>query len=156
MKKAIFLLIVLIPAISCQQTKQTGQTAEEYQAEVKEKIAQFNKLYFEAWENEDLDSTLFFLDEGFINMFSFGPSQTKEECREGFKNVFDMYSIVEVEYESVELIADQNYAFETGFFKQKWISNDKQDTVLFDMRGISVFKKQEDGGWKMFRLVGQQ
>ena len=156
MKKAIYLLLVLIPVISCQQTKQTGQTAEEYQAEVKEKIAQFNKLYFEAWENEDLDSTLFFLDEGFINMFSFGPSQTKEECREGFQNVIDMYSIEDVKYERVELIADQNYAFETGFFKQTWISNDKQDTVLFDMRGMSVFKKQEDGSWKMFRLVGQQ
>jgi ketosteroid isomerase-like protein len=155
MKKVIFLVIVLA-VISCQQTKQTGQTAEEYQAEVKEKIAQFNKLYFEAWENELLDSTLFFLDEGFINMFSFGPSQTKEECREAFQNVFDMYSIEDVKYESVELLADQNYAIETGLFKQTWISNDKQDTVRFDMRGMSVFKKQEDGSWKMFRLVGQQ
>ena len=156
MKKALYLLLVLIPVLSCQQTKQTGQTAEEYQAEVKEIIAQVDKLYFEAWENELLDSTMFFIDERFINMFSFGPSQTKEECWEAFQNVIDMYSIEDVKYESVELIADQNYAFETILFKQKWISNDKQDTILFDMRGMSVFKKQEDGSWKLFRLVGQQ
>jgi ketosteroid isomerase-like protein len=156
MKKAHLLLILLILLVSCQQTEKIGQTAEEYQAEVKEKIDQFNKLFFEAWKNEELDSTLFFLDEGFINMFSFGPSlTTKEECREAFKNVFDTYSIEDVEYESVETIADQNYTFETWLFKQKWISNDKQDTILFDMRGMYVYKKQTDGSWKLFRLIGQ-
>ena len=156
MKKVIYLLLVLIPVLSCQQTKQTGQTAEEYQAEVKENIAQFNKLYFEAWENELLDSSLFFLDEGFINMFGFGLSQTKEQCREAWQDIFDMYSIEGVEFNSIELIVDNDYAFETSLFKQKWITNDKQDTILFDMRGMTVFKKQEDSSWKIFRLIGQQ
>lgn len=156
MKKGILLLIVLIPVISCKQVKQTGQTAEEYHAEVKEKIAQINNLYFEAWENKDLDSTLNFLDDGFINMYSFGSTQTKEECREGFKSIFDAYSIEDVEYRSEECIVDENYAFVTGVLKQKWIANDEQDTVLQVARGISVFRKQEDGGWKMFRLVAQQ
>jgi ketosteroid isomerase-like protein len=155
MKKAIFLVVVLA-VISCQQTKQNAQTTEEYQAEVKEEIAQIDKLYIEAWENEDLDSILFFLDEGFINMFSFGMSMTKKECRDNFANVFDTYSIEDVEYESIEVIADQNYAFETMLFQQKWITNDKQDTILFDMRGMSVFKKQEDDSWKLFRNFGQQ
>ena len=40
-------------------------------------------------------------------------------------------------------------------FKQKWITNDKQDTIHFDMRGMTVFKKQDDGSWKIFRLFGQ-
>jgi ketosteroid isomerase-like protein len=156
MKKAIYFGIVLIFFMSCQQKKQTNTTSEEYQAEVKQQIAQLDKLYFEAWENKDLDSTLSFLDKGFINMFSFGLSQTKEECREAWSGVFDAYSIDNVEFKSIELIADLNYAFETGLFKQRWITNDKQDTLLFDMRGITVFKKQGDGGWKMFRLIGQQ
>ena len=155
MKKAIFLVVVLA-VISCQQTKQIDPTSEEYQAKVKEEIAQIDRLYIEAWENEDLDSLLFFLDEGFINMFSFGPSQTKEECREAFPNVFDTYSIEDVEYERVEVIADQNYAFGMMLFQQKWITNDKQDTILFDMRGMGVFKKQEDDSWKLFRNFGQQ
>jgi ketosteroid isomerase-like protein len=156
MKKTPLLLIPLILLVSCQPSKQIDPTSEEYQAQVKEEIFQLNKLYFEAWENELLDSTLFFLDEGFINMFSFALYQTKEDCREDWKNAFDTYSIEGVEYKRIELIADQNYAFETGLFKQKWITNDKQDTLLFDMRGLTVFKKQEDGSWKMFRLVGQQ
>ena len=156
MKKTIFLGIVLIFVLSGQPTKQIDSTSEEYQAEVKEKITQLEKLFYEAWENEDLETGLSILDEGFINMFSFALYQTKEECREDWKNVFDSYLIEDVEFERIELIADQNYAFETGLFKQKWITNDNQDTLLFDMRGLTVFKKQEDSSWKMFRLVGQQ
>lgn len=156
MKHSICLLLMLIAVISCQQTTQPGQTEEEYQAEAKEEITQLSNLYFEAWENEDLDSTMFFLDEGLINMFSFNMSQTKDEGREDWKSVFDTYSVEDVEFKRVELIVDRNYAFETGLFKQKWITNDKQDTLSFDMRGMTVYKKQEDGSWKMFRLMGQQ
>ncbi len=129
---------------------------EEYQAEVKEKIAQLDKLYFEAWENEELETCLSALDEGFINMFYFDMSMSKEQCRDGFADVFDTYSIEDVEYESVEVIADQNYTVETGLLQQKWITNDKQDTILFDVRLITVFKKQEDSSWKWFRHYAQQ
>jgi ketosteroid isomerase-like protein len=155
MKKAPLFLTLLIFCISCQQTVQTGQTTEEYKTEVKETIAKSVKLFYEAWENEDVDSTLFFLDEGLINMFDFGMSVTKEECREGFQEVFDTYSIEGVEFKIIEVIVDNDYAFETEMFKQKWISNDKQDTILFDMRPMFVFKKQDDGSWKIFRLIGQ-
>lgn len=154
MKKVSLLSIVLILVMSCQQ--QNVQTPEEYQAEVKEEITQLNRLYLEAWENEDVDSVLYFVDEGFINMFYLGMSMTKEQCRDGFANVFDTYSVEDVEYEIVEVIADQNYAVETGLLKQKWITNDKQDTTFFDMRGMNVWKKQEDGSWKIFRGIGQQ
>jgi len=82
-------------------------------------------------------------------------STTKEQCRDGFADVFDTYSIEDVEYESVEVIADQNYTVETGLLQQKWITNDKQDTILFDVRLITVFKKQEDSSWKWFRHYAQ-
>jgi ketosteroid isomerase-like protein len=156
MKHFIYLLPALILAISCQTATRNSPSEEENQAKAQAEINRLSNLYFEAWENEDLDSTLFFLDEGFINMFGMGMSQTKEECREDWKNVFDTYLVKDVEYSPVELIIDRHYAFETGLFKQKWITLDEQDTLLFDMRGMSVWKKQEDGSWKMFRLMGQQ
>ena len=150
---SILLATFLLIAISCQQPE---QLPENYQDEVKQKIAETLMFYFEAWENEDLDSTMTFIDEEYINMFSFGFSKTKEEGREIFKNIFDTNSVEDVEYKRVECIVDKNYAFETWFLKQKWVTNDKQDTISFDMRGLTVFKKQEDGCWKMFRLMGQQ
>jgi ketosteroid isomerase-like protein len=154
MKKAIF-LVVVIAVISCQQTKQIDSTSEEYQAKVKEEITQLDRLYYEAWENEDLETCLSMLDEGFINMFYFGMSMSKEQCSDGFADVFDTYSIEDVKYESVEVIADKNYAIETLLFQQKWITNDNQDTTLFDIRSITVFKKQEDSSWKWFRHYAQ-
>jgi len=146
----------VIAFASCQQSKQIDSTSEEYQAKVKEEISQNTRLYLEAWDNEDLDSVMYFLDEGYINMFSADMANTKEQCPEDFTNVFDKYSVEDVEYETIEVIADQNYAVSTGHLKQKWITNDKQDTVLFDMRGMNVWKKQEDGSWKLFRGIGQQ
>ena len=155
MKKVIFLVVVLA-VISCQQSKQIDPISQEYQAKVKEEIAQLDRLYFEAWENKDLETCLSALDEGFINMFYFDMSMPKEQCRDGFADVFDTYSIEDVEYESVEVIADQNYAVETLLLQQKWITNDKQDTILFDVRLITVLKKQEDSSWKWFRHFAQQ
>jgi ketosteroid isomerase-like protein len=155
MKKTPLFLTFLVFFISCQQTVQTGQATEEYKMEVKEAIAKSNKLSYEAWENKDLDSTLFFYDEGFINMFNFELSYTKQECREGFQEIFDTYSTEGIEFKSIDLVVDNDYAIETGMFKQKWITIDKQDTIHFDMRTMTVFKKQDDGSWKIFRLIGQ-
>ena len=151
---SIFIAIVLFVAISCQPQPQ--QSKEDYQKEVKQKIAEVDKLWLEAWENEDLDSVMTFLDDGFMNMFNFNLYLNKEQCVEGFKDVFDTYMVEDIEYNTIEIIVDQSYAFETQLFKQKWITNDKQDTTYFDMRIVRVFKKQDDGSWKVFREIGQQ
>jgi ketosteroid isomerase-like protein len=155
MKNYIFYLIAtfLLAGYSCQQKQ---EVTEEYKNDVKQKITELDKLWIEAWDNEDLDSLLTFLDDGFVNMFSFGFTKTKEECPPEFKKLFDAHSIEGVEYETVEIVVDQNFAFETQLFKQKWIANDKQDTTYFDMRNLLVFKKQGDGNWKLFRTMGQQ
>lgn len=155
MKNYIFFLIatLLLAGYSCQQKQ---QVTEEYKNEVKQKIAELDKLYHEAWENEDLDSTLFFYDDDFVNTFFFNMNLNKEQTRESFQELFDTYSIEGVEYKTIEIFVDQNYAFETQLFKQKWITNDKQDTTHFDLRIMYVFKKQEDDSWKIFRFIAQE
>jgi len=149
----IFIAALMLVFLSCQQHHE--QSNESYQEEVKQQITEMTKLYLEAWVNKDLDSLMTFLDEDFINMFYFGMSSDKKQCREGFPNVFNNYSIEDLEYKITEIVADQNYAFGTMLFKQKWITNDKQDTIYFDMRSMGVYKKQEDGSWKLFWSIGQ-
>jgi len=146
-------LLCLLILTCCQQGTKLPET---YQDDVCNELSQLSALYFEAWENEDLDSVMFFLDKDMLNMFSFGPATNFEENRESFINVFDTYSVEDVKYERTECLVDSKYAFDTGWFEQKWISNDTQDTISFKMRGMSVWKKQEDGSWKMFRLIAQQ
>ena len=155
MKTYLSILIALSLAtfISCQP--QSQQSPENYQQEEKQKIAEVTKLWLKAWQNEDLDSVPFFLDDDFMNMFYFELFSNKEQSRTDFPSVFDTYSIEDVEYKTIEIIVDQNYAFETQLFKQKWITNDKQDTTYFDMRVIHIFKKQDDGSWRLFREIGQ-
>ncbi len=150
---SVLMAMLLLATFSCRQEQ---QNQEAYQNEVKQKIAELDKHFFEAWENEDLETVMTYLDDDFINMFSFGKPNNKEQCREAFQNVIDTYLVEDVEFESVELIVDRNYAIETSLFNQKWITNDNTDTIFFDMRAMTVFKKQENGDWKMFRLIGQQ
>ena len=138
---------------SCQQGT---KLPEDYQDQVCKELSESMTKSLEAWEKEDLETYLTFLDKDMLNMFSFGPAQNLEECRKSFIDVFDNYSIEGVKWEPVECIVDHNLAFLTSLFEQKWISNDKQDTISFKMRGMSVSRKQEDGSWKMFRLIGQQ
>lgn len=145
------LCLLILPC--CQQ----GTTLPEtYQDDVCNELSQLGKLYFEAWADEDMDSVLFFLDKDFLNMFSYGPATNLEENIESFKNVADTYSIEDVKYEETECLVDHIYAFTTGWFEQKWITNDMQDTISFRMRGMTVWKNHEDGSWKMFRLIAQQ
>jgi ketosteroid isomerase-like protein len=154
--KKVTLLLALVCLLFLTCCQQGTKLPENYQAEVCDELSQLNTPYFEAWANEDLDSVLFFLDKDFLNMFSYGPATNLEENIESFKNVFDTYSVEDVKYEETECLVDHIYAFTTGWFEQKWITNDMQDTISFKMRGMTVWKKQEDGSWKMFRLIAQQ
>jgi ketosteroid isomerase-like protein len=155
MKNYLSMLIamLLLATFSCHHNE---QNQEAYQNEAKQKIAELDKLYHKAWENENLDSTLLFYDDDFVNTFFINMNLNKEQTREGFQELFDNYSIEGVEYKTVEIFVDQNYAFETQLFKQKWITNDKKDTTYFDLRIMFVFKKQEDSNWKIFRFMAQQ
>jgi len=155
MKNSLSILsaILLLTCISCHQ--QPEQSAEDYQKEVQQKIAELDKMWFEAWENEDLNSAMSLLDEDFLNIFSFNLTWNKEEFREYFQEGININSIEDVHYKTVETVVDQNYAFNILLFKQKIINKVIQDTTYYDVRVMIVHKKQEDGNWKVFRLMGQ-
>lgn len=88
---------------TCQQEKKQ-ENSLEYQAEIAEILAQNIQKYLEAWKNDDLEKCLSFYDKDFLNMFSYGPDQNIEECRESFKNVFDDYSIEDVKLEKMKTL----------------------------------------------------
>lgn len=151
--KILAIIFSLLLSGSCQQGQ---KQPENYQARVCEELSQLDTKYFKAWDNENLDSVMFFFDKDFLNMFSYGPATNYQENVESLKNVFDAYSVEDVKYERIECFVDNKYAFETGLFEQRWISNDKEDTTFFKMRGLTVWRKQGDGTWKIFRLIAQQ
>ena len=148
----LFIPFCLIFFVSCHQE---NEQTEKYQAEVAEKLAEVNTRYYKAWKTKDLGTCLSFFDEEFINIFSYGITADVDQCREIFQSAFDKYSIEGVRYERTECIVHHNMAFTTGWFEQRLISNDKQDTISYKMRVMHVFKKQNDESWKWYRLIGQ-
>ena len=147
---ALFFLLILF---GC---KQGLEVSESYQDEVCAELIELTHRSMEIWENEDVETYMSYLDKDIINMYFYNLSMNLEENRAGFKDLFDTYSIEDVKFEVVECFADHNYAFVVGYLDQKWISNDKRDTIVTDkLRYLTVFKKQEDGEWKIFRLIGQ-
>ena len=150
----ITLTIICLLFLACCQ--QGTKLPEGYQAQVCKELSELGTKYFEAWDNEDLEACMSFYDKDFVNMFSFGSASNLEQCRESYKSMFENFIIEGVKYERSECFADHNFAFEVGVFEQTLISNNKEDTVINKTRGISVYKKQEDGSWEQFRLIGQQ
>jgi len=155
MKKhlSILMAMLLLATFACHHKE---QNQEANLNEAKQKIAELDQLFFEAWENEDVESVITCLDDDIIIMPNFGETYNKEQFREGIQNLFDTYSVEDLEVDRVDLIVDRNYAFETGLLKQKWITRDKQDTVYYDSRIMTEFKKQEGGDWKWFRHMIQR
>jgi ketosteroid isomerase-like protein len=155
MKKTtpLIALLFLLILFGCQQG---SEISESYQDEVCAELIEFTHKAHETWENEDLETYMSYLDKDIVNMYFYNLSMNLEENRQGFKELFDTYSIEDVKFEVLECFADHNYAFVVGYLDQKWISNDKQDTIITDkLRGITVYKKQEEGNWKIFRIIGQ-
>ena len=65
--------------------------------------------YFEAWENEDLDSVMCFLrPEVSEYVFLWPRRQTLKENRESSRKVFDAYSVEDVKYERTECLVDHS------------------------------------------------
>jgi ketosteroid isomerase-like protein len=46
-------------------------------------------------------------------------------------------------------------AYDIGFLDQTRISRDNQDTISARNRCLTVFKKMDDGTWKLYRWMPQ-
>ncbi len=115
-----------------------------------------SKAYLHAWDDEDLEGLQSVLDDDFLNMYNYDMVMDVEACREGFREFFDDVTIIVNTYEQQECFADQNYVFEITQLEQRWIREEQGDTVYDRRRGLSVWKKQEDGSWKLYRGLTQE
>lgn len=155
MKKVTLLIpfLFLLILVNC---KQGSKLPENYQDEVCTELSEITDKLFETWVNEDLETHISYFDKDFVNRYGAGPALNFEESKQAFKSLFDNYSIEAQLERREECFADHNFAYQVVLFEQTWISNDKQDTVHSGkVRLQYVFKKQEDGNWKVFRYLGQ-
>ena len=143
MKNIITLLTVigLFLSTSCNQQKVVDNSENE--AEVAEQLSQIWEEFNEAMNNKDIEKTMSYFTEDFINYPFYGSTQDGfEETKIFFKSFIENRPSQDLVYEQVEVKVLGDFAFEVA--------------LLTGQRSFSIFKKQNDGSWKFYRWIGQQ
>lgn len=154
-------LKILIPALFCIMTLSCSQQ-EPAQTETinKEEVASSLKTlwteYLKAWKNGDTEKCLSYMTaEDYINMPSNDATQNFQETREMFNDVFENNRIESADYNQIEAFIHEDMAYEFGVLDQVWIAKATGDTVQLHGRCISVWKKMDEGAWKLHRWMSQ-
>jgi ketosteroid isomerase-like protein len=151
--KKVTLLMALLYLLILNGCNNEVKLPEDYEAQVTAQISELMTKNTEAWENGDLETYWSCFDEDYFRLNSNNVVSNLEENIETYKDYFINRSFEDVKYKQIDFVVDHNYAFEINQWEQKLIDNEKQDTIQQKMSGFAVYKKQESGDWKIFRLV---
>jgi ketosteroid isomerase-like protein len=147
--------MILLMVTGCRQETSTAETCTPDPA-LADITSRMMREYMDAWSRKDLEAVLSYLDTGFVNMYTIGMDDDYEQCRYAWQSIFDQNDLEVVKYERLEFMADVNTAYEIGVLEQNWYPKNSTDTIHAIARGLSIYKKQSDGSWKIYRLFVQQ
>jgi ketosteroid isomerase-like protein len=128
---------------------------EDYEAQVTAQISELMTKYAEALDNGDQDTFWSCCDEDYLRLNSKNVNvvSTLAENIETYKSYFAKYSYDDVITSQIDLVVDHDYAFGISLLEYKEINNEEQDIAQRKSRGFYVYKKQEEGSWKIFRFI---
>ncbi|MFC2085548.1 YybH family protein [Bacteroidota bacterium] len=149
-KKLAILLVIILIAVSC-------STNEKADAENEVKtVRSVSMSVVKAWNEGDYDGFIKFIDDGAI-LFPQGAPPVK-----GIKSISSLYSAsfesntFEVSDSNEEIQVFGDFAFEIG----TWVGsiNPKDGSSPFKINNsvISIYKRQKDGAWKIYRMMYNQ
>jgi len=156
MKNPTFLisLVFLLILVGCQQGEVQNDNQESY-TQVAQNLEQLWTDYIDASLKGDPATVLSFMTEDFKNLLSTDLTQDLQATKEMFKNIMENYLWTSLDYERSELFVHDTMAYEIGFLDQTRISRDNQDTINARSRCLTVYKKVDDGTWKLYRWMPQ-
>jgi ketosteroid isomerase-like protein len=155
MKRLKFLttFAVFIMILGCTQ-KTTDSTNTLNKEEISNEILQNWDGFISAFDGGDIDKAMSYLTDDYINMPSYNVTQDFQETKDMFQNMVDN-STVESQYKQTEIFVHPDMAYQFGLIHMVLISKSTGDTVINNNRSISVWKKMDDGSWKLHRWMGQ-
>jgi ketosteroid isomerase-like protein len=137
----------------------TNETTDPADTLNKEEISnQINKNWDDfilAFTNGDIEKMMSFMTDDLINMPSFNLTQDFEETKAMFQGMVDNFYFENNSYTQTEIFVYPDMAYQFGTIKMLLINKTSGDTVVNDNRSISVWKKMDDGSWKLYRWMGQ-
>lgn len=142
-------------AFSCTTHHEAAETSTVNEKEVAAEITSLWATYLDAWESGDAETCLSYMTADFINMPGLDAATDFQATREMFNNLFENNIIEGAGYRPIEFFVHDSMTFEFGYLDQVWINRTTGDTSQFTIRGASVWKKMEDGSWKIHRWMAQ-
>jgi ketosteroid isomerase-like protein len=108
--------------------------------------------WMKAYNKKDLNNSVAILAEDYIGFHYGHPDQTPKSIREQNEEVFkNKYLKATLSMEADEIVTSGDLAYVS--IKQKWAFKPSVSTtpqIAFE-KGILIFKKQNDGKWKIIR-----
>jgi ketosteroid isomerase-like protein len=152
--KILTLTLVGLLAFSCTH-HETTETNTVNKEEVAAELSSTWAAFTDAWEKGDVEACLSYMDEDYINMPSLEATTDFTATGEMFTAVFENNIIESAQVRPIELYVHDDMAFEFTYMDQVWINKSTEDTSQFTNRCLSVWKKMEDGNWKLLRWMAQ-
>ena len=145
-------IIILIFAVSYAMLITTALAQSDSQKRAADQIKAKLILWEESFNKRDLKNYGSFFTEDYLGSYPNQPDQTYASTLSEYNRLFqNMFLSIKLKYEVIEIEADNNFGYmrvvETSEVKPKSATKAQvaQDS------GILIWKKQNDGEWKIFR-----
>ena len=124
-------------------------------AETANELLQVWKDYIEVSNTGDVDKLLTFFTDDYVNMPEYNSTQTGLIELEPFMKDFLLdYKPQITDYQQIEAFVHGNMAYAFGKFDM-YATQKGSQKVLGKQRCITVYKKDAEGKWKLYRWMGQ-
>jgi len=122
---------------------------------VKNELLQVWKDFIQATNSGDIDKLMTFFTDDYVNMPSFNSTQSNpEELKKFMKGFLEASKPNIINYQQIETYIHSDIAYEFGNLDMYNNPNGGQK-MLIKQRCITVYKKNPEGKWKLYRWMGQ-
>lgn len=123
--------------------------------EIAKELLQVWKDYIQVSNTGDIDKLMTFFTDDYVNMPAYNSTQTGSKELEPFMKDFVLNFKPQItDYQQIEAFVHGNMAYAFGKFDMFTTPKGGQK-VLGKQRCITVYKKDAEGKWKLYRWMGQ-
>ncbi len=142
----ILVSIISTIAVGCNNQQNSEATNED----ARQSIDQLNERHVQAARTEDVEAFLATVTDDFALMPPNNPgARGKEGVRTWFDNFFGAFSIESIEFPTIELVIDRNWAFQHYTYDWTVVPDAGGDSIRDKGDGMYIYHREGDGSWKI-------
>ena len=126
-----------------------GAASDSIEADVAA-IQEIWKTYESTRVSADAETWLELWDKDALKMSQGKPTQTYADMEKGAPKKFVPGSLAAMEINAEEIVVLGDWAFSSGNYSADPVKDGK--TLHFEGKFLTVFKRQDDGSWKIYRV----